>query len=72
MLNWKSKTYSFVAQKESYNLTGSFEPTLEMYSGDWGRWDNNNQAHGVFTTYYPNNNDSWWTKVKGEYDSMRS
>ena len=70
MLSWKSKTYSFVAQKESYDITGSFEPTLEMYSADWGRWDNTNQAHGVFTTYYPNNNDSWWTKVKGEYDSI--
>ena len=70
MLGWKSRTYSFVAQKESYNITGSFEPTLEMYAGDWGRWDNGNQAHDVFTTYYPNNNDSWWNKVAGEYTSI--
>ena len=70
MLGWKSNTYSFVAQKESYDITGSFEPTLEMYAGDWGRWNNSNQAHGVLTTYYPNNNDSWWSKISGEYESI--
>ena len=70
MLGWKAKTYSFVAQKESYDITGSFVRELEMYSGDWGRWDNHDQAHGVLTTYYPNNNDSWWTKIKGEYTSI--
>ena len=70
LLDWKSKTYSFVAEKESYEITGSFEPTLEMYAGDWGRWDNGNHAHGVLSTRYPNNNDSWWTKIKGEYTSV--
>ena len=70
MLGWKTKTYSFVAEKTSYDITGSFVRELEMYSGDWGRWDNYDQAHGVLTTYYPSNNDSWWTKIKGEYTSI--
>ena len=70
LLDWKSKTYSFVAEKESYEITGSFEPSLEMYAGDWGRWDNGNHAHGILSTRYPNNNDSWWTKIKGEYTSI--
>ena len=70
ILGWKTKTYSFVAEKTSYDITGSFVRELEMYSGDWGRWDNYDQAHGILSTYYPNNNDSWWMDFKGEYDSI--
>ena len=70
MLEWKTKTYSFVAEKDTYVIDGSFEPTLEVYAGDWGRWDNNNQAHGVLAAYYPNNNDAWWFKIKGDYSSF--
>ena len=70
MLGWKSKTYSFVAEKKSYEITGSFEQSLEMYAGDWGRWDNTNHAHGILSAYYPNNNDAWWMKIKGEYTSF--
>ena len=70
LLGWKSKTYTFVAEKESYDITGSFERSLEMYAGDWGRWDNTNHAHGILTTYYPGNSDSWWSKIKGEYTSV--
>jgi hypothetical protein len=69
-LDWKSKTYSFVAEKTSYEITGSFERSLEMYAGDWGRWDNTNHAHGLLRAYYPNNNDAWWIKIKGEYNSF--
>ena len=70
MLEWKTKTYSFVAEKDTYVIDGSFEPSLEVYAGDWGRWDNANQAHGVLAAYYPNNNDAWWFKIKGDYNSF--
>ena len=70
LLEWKTKTYSFVAEKDTYVIDGSFEPTLEVYAGDWGRWDNNNQAHGILSAYYPNNNDAWWYKIKGDYSSF--
>ena len=70
ILGWKTNTYSFTATEETYEITGSFVRELEMYAGDWGRWDNNNQAHGLLRTYYPNNNDSWWNKIKGEYTSI--
>ena len=70
MLEWKTKTYSFVAEKDTYVIDGSFEPSLEVYAGDWGRWDNANQAHGVLAAYYPNNDDAWWFKIKGDYSSF--
>ena len=70
ILDWKTKVYSFVAEKDTYVIDGSFEPTLEVYAGDWGRWDNNNQAHGILSAYYPNNNDAWWYKIKGDYSSF--
>ena len=70
MLGWKTKTYSFVAEENTYVIDGSFEPTLEVYAGDWGRWDNANQAHGHLSAYYPSNNDAWWFKIKGNYSSF--
>ena len=70
ILDWKTKVYSFVAEKDTYVIDGSFEPTLEVYAGDWGRWDNNNQAHGILSAYYPNNNDAWWYKIKGDFASF--
>ena len=70
MLDWNNNIYSFVAEKDTYVIDGSFEPTLEVYAGDWGRWDNNNQAHGILSAYYPSNNDAWWYKIKGDYSSF--
>ena len=70
LLDWKTKVYSFVAEKDTYVISGSFEPTLEVYAGDWGRWDNGNQAHGILSAYYPSNNDAWWFKIKGDYSSF--
>ena len=70
MLDWKNKTYSFVAEQESYEITGSFVPRLDLEAKDWGRWDDYNQAHGVLSTYYPNNGDSWWMYLKGDYKSL--
>ena len=70
ILDWKTKVYSFVAEKDTYVIDGSFEPTLEVYAGDWSRWDNNNQAHGILSAYYPNNNDAWWYKIKGDFASF--
>ena len=70
MLDWKTNTYSFVATEKVYNITGSFEPALNLAPSDAGRWDTANQAHGVLNAYYPVNDDSWWMDVKGEYESI--
>ena len=70
MLDWKTFAYSFVATEDAYEITGSFEAGLNLKAGDWGRWDDHNQLHGVITTYYPNNNDAWWFQINGEYKSF--
>ena len=70
MLDWKANTYSFVANENVYNITGSFEKSLVLAPSDANRWDGANQAHGVLNTYYPSNNDSWWMDIKGEYKSF--
>ena len=70
MLDWKTFTYSFVATEDAYEITGSFESGLNLAPSDWGRWDDHNQLHGVLNTYYPNNNDSWWMAIKGNYNSL--
>ena len=70
MLGWKTFTYSFVATENVYNITGSFETGLSLKPGDWGRWDDHNQLHGVLNTYYPSNGDSWWMDINGAYQSV--
>ena len=70
LLDWKTFTYSFVATEDAYEITGSFERGLNLAPSDWGRWDDHNQLHGVLNTYYPNNNDSWWMAIKGNYNSL--
>lgn len=70
MLGWKTFEYSFTATKNSYEITGSFETGLNLAPKEWGRWDDHNQAHGVLNTYYPNNDDSWWMYINGEYSSV--
>ena len=70
MLDWKTFTYSFVATENAYEITGSFETGLSLKPGDWGRWDDHNQLHGVLNTYYPSNGDSWWMDINGEYTSL--
>ena len=70
MLGWKTFDYSFTATENAYEITGSFENGLGLAPSDWGRWDDHNQAHGVLNTYYPNNNDSWWMAIKGNYNSL--
>jgi hypothetical protein len=70
MLKWKTFTYEFVATEKTYTITGSFERGLDLAPNDWGRWDDHNQLHGVLNTYYPNNNDSWWMAIKGDYKSL--
>ena len=70
MLDWKTNTCSFVATEEVYNITGSFEPVIDIVPKDAGRWHLANQAHGTLTTYYPDNNDSWWLDINGEYKSI--
>ena len=70
LLDWKTNTYSFVAEKNSYVIGGSFEKSLQMAPSDAGRWDSSNQAHGILSTYYPSNNDSWWCKINGEYEFL--
>ena len=70
ILDWKTFTYSFVATEDAYEITGSFEQGLSLKPGDWGRWDDHNQLHGVLNTYYPSNGDSWWMDINGEYQSV--
>lgn len=70
LLDWKSNTYSFVATEESYEITGSFEKSLNAVASDSGRWDTANQAHGLLTANYPNNNDSWYMDIQGNYSSI--
>ena len=68
LLDWKTNSYIFVATEEVYNITGSFEPSLD--APGTGRWDNANQAHGILNAYYPSNNDAWRMAVNGEYKSL--
>ena len=70
ILGWNTNVYSFVAEEDTYVISGSFEPAMNMAAGDETRWDYINQAHGIVTTYYPNNNDAWWFKVNGNYSSF--
>ena len=70
MLGWKTFTYSFTATENAYEITGSFEKGISLTPSDAGRWDDHNQAHGVLNTYYPNNGDSWWMDINGEYQSV--
>ena len=68
LLDWKTNSYIFVATEEAYNITGSFEPSLD--APGTGRWDNANQAHGILNAYYPSNNDAWRMAINGEYKSL--
>ena len=70
LLDWKTNTCSFVATENIYDITGSFTRSLNLTASDTNRWDTANQAHGVLTTSYPVNNDSWWMDVKGEYTAI--
>ena len=70
MLDWKTNTYFFVATEKAYNITGSFEPSFGESPSDAARWDSSNQAHSILTTYYPNNDNSWWYKIDGDYTSL--
>lgn len=70
MLDWNTFTYSFIATETVYEITGSFEKALDVMARDYCRWNHNNQAHGVFTAYYPQRTDSWWLIINGEYKSL--
>ena len=70
ILDWNTNVYNFVVEEDTYVISGSFEPTMNMAAGDETRWDYINQAHGIITTYYPNNNDAWWFQINGEYKSF--
>jgi hypothetical protein len=47
-----------------------FEKSFQDAPFDVNRWDSSNQAHGVISTYYPSNNDSWWYKINGDFDAI--
>lgn len=70
LLDWKTNQYRFTATEALYEITGSFEKSYEIVPSDANRWDSNNQAHGVITTYYPTNDNSWWGKINGQYQSF--
>ena len=70
LLDWKTNTYSFKATENTYNITGSFEPSLNAAAKDANRWDSANQAHGILNAYYPSNGDAWLYEFSGEYQSI--
>ncbi len=70
IIDWNNNVYTFVAEKDTYVISGSFELVLDMVAGDVTRWDFINQAHGLITTYYPNNNDAWWFQINGDYKAF--
>ena len=70
LLDWKTNTYSFTATEEVYNITGTFEPSLNVTPKDIKRWDTANQAHGILNAYYPGNDDAWLIEIKDEYRSI--
>ena len=70
LLDWKSNTYSFVADENVYNITGSFEPSVNAVPRDANRWDTANQAHGIMSAYYPEKADAWLLDIKDEYRSI--
>ena len=70
LLDWKTNTYSFTATEEVYNITGTFEPSLNITPKDIKRWDAANQAHGILNAYYPGNDDAWLIEIKDEYRSI--
>ena len=70
ILDWNNNVYSFVAEKDSYEISGSFELSLDVAPKDPTRWETGNHAHGIMTTYYPANGDSWWMYINGNYSSI--
>ena len=70
LLDWKTNTYSFTATETVYNITGTFEPSLNITPKDLKRWDTANQAHGILNAYYPNHSDAWLTEIQDEYRSI--
>ncbi len=70
LLGWKTNTYNLVATQETYEITGSFEPSLNAAAKDAKRWDSANQAHGILNAYYPSNDDAWIFDINGEYRSI--
>ena len=70
ILDWNNNVYTFVAEKDTYVISGSFEQGLDIKAYDPTRWNTMNMAHGVVTTYYPGNPDSWWFDINGNYQSF--
>ena len=70
LLDWKTNAYSFEAKEEVYNITGSFEPSLDATAKDANRWDTANQAHGILNAYYPNKDDAWLLEITDEYRAI--
>ena len=70
ILPWNNNIYTFVVNEDNYEISGTFELSLDLDVKDATRWETGNQAHGILTTYYPANGDSWWIYVKGNYSSI--
>ena len=70
MLDWHNNVYTFVVEKDTYVISGSFEQGLDIKAYDPTRWNTMNIAHGVVTTYYPDQPDSWWFDFNGDYQSF--
>ncbi len=73
MLDWNNNIYSFVADKDTYVISGTFEQSLNLNPADITRWEIGNQAHGVISTRYTtsgHNNESYWFDFNGNYSSI--
>ena len=70
LLDWNNDVFTFVAEKDAYVISGSFEQGLDIKAYDPTRWNTMNIAHGVVTTYYPGQPDSWWFDLNGNYQSL--
>ena len=70
ILDWNNNVYTFVAEKDTYVISGTFEKGLDIKAYDPTRWNTMNIAHGVVTTYYPGQPDSWWFDLNGNYQSL--
>ena len=72
ILDWNNNIYTFVAENDTYELSGTFEPNLELVPSDVTRWDTMNHAHGVISTQYlaEHNHESWWFDFSGEYTAI--
>ena len=72
MFDWNNNIYTFVAENDTYVISGTFEQNINLNPSDVTRWDTMNHAHGVISTQYlaDHNHESWWFDFNGEYTAI--